>query len=210
MSATGLQDGTNSGPTAALSRSASCGLRCMPCVTASASTMRLISGADADVVAGHLLRGLASEFDTDRERHLDDFIDHVQSELPTASAINPAEAARACSPDARRRSECQPPYPNSSSRRPASHAPALLDDWCKLVQNGVPEGQRNSTIAALTGHLLWHGVDAAVVLGLLLVWNRLRCRPPLDDAEVVEVVGNVHSLRQEEDRAERHSRWPTC
>ena len=31
-----------------------------------------------------------------RERHLGDFIDHVQSELPTASAINPAEAARAC------------------------------------------------------------------------------------------------------------------
>jgi uncharacterized protein (DUF2267 family) len=31
-----------------------------------------------------------------RERHLDDFIDHVKSELPSASTINPAEAARAC------------------------------------------------------------------------------------------------------------------
>lgn len=31
-----------------------------------------------------------------RERHLEHFIDHVQSELPTASATNPAEAARAC------------------------------------------------------------------------------------------------------------------
>jgi uncharacterized protein (DUF2267 family) len=31
-----------------------------------------------------------------RERRLDEFIDHVQSELPTGSAVNPAEAARAC------------------------------------------------------------------------------------------------------------------
>lgn len=31
-----------------------------------------------------------------RERHLDDFIDHVQSELPAGSMVNPAEAARAC------------------------------------------------------------------------------------------------------------------
>lgn len=30
-----------------------------------------------------------------RERHVEDFIDHVQSQLPTASATNPAEAARA-------------------------------------------------------------------------------------------------------------------
>lgn len=84
-----------------------------------------------------------------------------------------------------------------------------LGDWRKLVQEGVPEGQRNSTIASLTGHLLWHGVDAAVVLELLLAWNRLRCRPPLDDAEVAEVVGNILRLHQQEERAERHSRRPT-
>ena len=31
-----------------------------------------------------------------RERHLGDFIAHVQAELPTGSVVNPAEAARAC------------------------------------------------------------------------------------------------------------------
>jgi|SRR5689334_19132993 len=31
-----------------------------------------------------------------RERHLGDFVDHVQSELPAGSAVNPADAARAC------------------------------------------------------------------------------------------------------------------
>ena len=30
------------------------------------------------------------------------------------------------------------------------------------------------------------------------------------DAEVVEVVGNILRLHQQEERAERHSRWPTC
>lgn len=62
----------------------------------------------------------------------------------------------------------------------------VLSNWRRLVREGVDEGQRNSTIASLTGHLLWHGVDADVTLELLLAWNRVRCRPPLDDAEVVQ------------------------
>ncbi|MEQ8816346.1 MAG: bifunctional DNA primase/polymerase [Thalassobaculum sp.] len=70
-------------------------------------------------------------------------------------------------------------------------------DWRMLVREGVPEGRRNSTIASLTGHLLWHGVDPEVALELMLAWNRLRCRPPLDDAEVAQVVGNISRLHQE-------------
>src|SRR3974390_1218387 len=67
-------------------------------------------------------------------------------------------------------------------------------DWRRLVREGVPEGQRNSSIAALTGHLLWHQVDPEVVLELLLSWNRMRCRPPLEDAEVAQVVSNIIRL----------------
>jgi hypothetical protein len=66
-----------------------------------------------------------------------------------------------------------------------------LSDWRHLVREGVAEGQRNSTIASLTGHLLWHGVDPEVALELLLAWNRMRCRPPLDDAEVAQVVASM-------------------
>lgn len=40
--------------------------------------------------------------------------------------------------------------------------------------------------------------------------NRLCCRPPLDDAEVAELVGSISQLNQQQERAERHSRWPTC
>ncbi len=69
-----------------------------------------------------------------------------------------------------------------------------LPEWRQLVREGVPEGERNSTIASLTGHLLWHGVDPDVALELLLAWNRMRCRPPLDDAEVAQVIASITRL----------------
>jgi hypothetical protein len=50
----------------------------------------------------------------------------------------------------------------------------------------------------LAGHLLWHQVDPEVVLELLLAWNRLRCRPPLEDAEVAQVVSNIVRLHLNE------------
>jgi len=70
-----------------------------------------------------------------------------------------------------------------------------LAHWRKLVRKGVAEGERNSTLASLTGHLLWRGVDPEVALELLLAWNRTRCRPPLPDAEVAGVVESVARLR---------------
>ena len=73
-----------------------------------------------------------------------------------------------------------------------------LADWRQLVHEGVPEGQRNSSIASLAGHLLWHQIDPEVVLELLLAWNRLRCRPPLEDAEVAQVVSNITRLHLSE------------
>jgi hypothetical protein len=81
------------------------------------------------------------------------------------------------------------------------HAPQSghsLQHWRRLVRDGVAEGERNATIAALTGHLLWHGVDAAVALELLLAWNRQRCRPPLDDDEVARVVASITRLHERE------------
>lgn len=73
-----------------------------------------------------------------------------------------------------------------------------VSDWRLLVREGVAEGQRNSTIASLTGHLLWHNVDPCVALELMLAWNRMRCRPPLDDAEVADVVASITKLHDAE------------
>jgi hypothetical protein len=66
-----------------------------------------------------------------------------------------------------------------------------LSHWRRLVREGVEQGARNSTIASLAGHLLWHGVDAQVVLEMLMVWNEARCRPPLSADEVARVVASV-------------------
>jgi hypothetical protein len=85
------------------------------------------------------------------------------------------------------------PFPHWLSQR-ARQAGHPLAYWRRLVREGVAEGQRNSTIASLSGHLLWHGVDPEVVLELMLSWNRLRCRPPLPDAEVARTVESISRL----------------
>ena len=51
-------------------------------------------------------------------------------------------------------------------------------------------------MASLAGHLLWREVDTDVVLELLLCWNRVRCRPPLPDAEVAAVVRSITRLHR--------------
>lgn len=76
-----------------------------------------------------------------------------------------------------------------------------VSHWRELVQRGVEEGARNDTIASLTGHLLWHGVDPYVTLELVLCWNRIRCKPPLPDEEVSRTVASItglHARAQEE------------
>ncbi|HYA72781.1 MAG TPA: primase alpha helix C-terminal domain-containing protein, partial [Roseiarcus sp.] len=73
---------------------------------------------------------------------------------------------------------------------------------------GVTEGQRNSSVASLIGHLLWHGVDTDVALELLLAWNRMRCRPPLEDAEVAQVVASIAKLHDAESAFEQEQIGP--
>lgn len=80
-----------------------------------------------------------------------------------------------------------------------------LGHWRALVHEGVDEGERNSTLASLTGHLLWRGVDPDVALELLLGWNRLRCRPPLPDDEVARVVQSIARLHARERSAEQEA-----
>ncbi len=72
-----------------------------------------------------------------------------------------------------------------------------LAHWRGLVEQGVPEGRRNDSIASLAGHLLWHGVDPEVVAELLLCWNRERCRPPLPDEEVARTVDSIVRLHRQ-------------
>lgn len=110
-------------------------------------------------------------------------------------------------------------YAWRSGHDPQTLAPALLPQWLErlarcdwemrghpawywrdLLRTGVEEGVRNTTIASLAGHLLWHGIDPEVVTELLLCWNRVRCRPPLEDEEVVRVASSITRLHLRGDR----------
>ena len=85
------------------------------------------------------------------------------------------------------------PLPSWLLHRPGGAGHPMVY-WRQLAREGVPEGERNSTLASLTGHLLWRGVDPQVALELLLAWNRMRCRPPLPDGEVASVVESIARL----------------
>ncbi len=82
---------------------------------------------------------------------------------------------------------------------PAHQRGRTLAQWRTLVSEGVAEGERNNTMASLTGHLLWHGVDPEVALQLLLSWNQTRCRPPLEPEEVARTVRSITRLHQREE-----------
>jgi Bifunctional DNA primase/polymerase, N-terminal/Primase C terminal 1 (PriCT-1) len=79
--------------------------------------------------------------------------------------------------------------------------------WRRLVCDGVAAGERNNTIASLAGHLFRHGLDSAIVLELLLCWNRVRCRPPLVDEEVASVVTSIRRLHERDAEAHRQPRY---
>jgi hypothetical protein len=64
-------------------------------------------------------------------------------------------------------------------------------EWRDLVRDGVGTGARNASLAKLTGLLLRRRVDAVVVLELLRCVNAMRCRPPLPDNEVEQIVASI-------------------
>lgn len=77
-----------------------------------------------------------------------------------------------------------------------------VEYWRELLRSGVSEGARNNTVASLTGHLLWHGVDPAVVMELMVCFNRARCRPPLADREVAQTVASITRLHERGEAAD--------
>ena len=94
-------------------------------------------------------------------------------------------------------------------RNPTLDRGATLAHWRRLVKEGVREGERNTSVASLAGHLLWHGLDPTVVLDLLLSWNATRCRPPLPEDEVARTVESIMRLHESHEAAEPQARPKT-
>jgi len=66
-------------------------------------------------------------------------------------------------------------YSNHFHKRDSSY-------W-REIAFGVGEGERNQTLASLTGYLLRRYVDANLVYGLVSAWA-MTCRPPIEQKEV--------------------------
>lgn len=76
-------------------------------------------------------------------------------------------------------------------------------DWGAITRNGVKDGERNITIARLSGMLLGRRIAPHVCLDLMLGFNATRCDPPLSEREVVAIVANIarrDRTRREEKR----------
>ena len=98
-----------------------------------------------------------------------------------------------------------PAWLHSRLSIPTQRSAHPLAYWRALVRDGVEEGERNSTIASLAGHLLRHGIDPVVALDLLLSWNAARCRPPLAGDEVAKVVESITKLHKRRADLEGHA-----
>jgi hypothetical protein len=67
-------------------------------------------------------------------------------------------------------------------------------EWRELVTSGVVQGQRDSTITRLAGHLLRRRIDPFVTLALLQTWNATRCTPPLSEIDVKRIVESIAGM----------------
>jgi primase-like protein len=66
-----------------------------------------------------------------------------------------------------------------------------LEQWHDIITNTISEGQRNATLASITGKLLFHGVHPYLVRDLVDAVNVARCSPPLPPNEVEQLVASV-------------------
>lgn len=65
-----------------------------------------------------------------------------------------------------------------------------LTYW-QSIASGVYEGQRNSTVASIIGHLLSHRIEPVLAAQLVFAWNRQYNKPPLPDDEVMKVIDSI-------------------
>lgn len=63
--------------------------------------------------------------------------------------------------------------------------------WRSLWLNGVGAGGRNDAIARMTGYLLKLNLDAVIVKDQIMMWNRTRMRPPLEEREVENTITSI-------------------
>jgi hypothetical protein len=65
------------------------------------------------------------------------------------------------------------------------------EEWQGIALAGVDEGQRNQTIAKIAGLLLRRLPDPILAAELVACFNAVKCRPPLDSAELKRTLDSI-------------------
>jgi hypothetical protein len=63
--------------------------------------------------------------------------------------------------------------------------------WANVMRDGFGEGARNDGLTRLVGYWLQRIGDPTEVLELAMMFNDVRCRPPLEKAEVETIVESI-------------------
>lgn len=79
-------------------------------------------------------------------------------------------------------------------------------EWLDIVNAGLLEGARNTTITRVAGLLLRRYVPIDITLSLLLAWNQQKGQPPLDDDEVLKIINSIAG-REAERRQKKDTRY---
>lgn len=75
---------------------------------------------------------------------------------------------------------------------PTANGRVPTERWTEILTlRRLTEGERNDRLTRLAGHLLAHGLDPGVVLGLVLAVDTTRCTPALGSAEVERIVASI-------------------
>jgi hypothetical protein len=72
-----------------------------------------------------------------------------------------------------------------------------LSEWRRKARERLVDGARHTEMLKLIGHLAHHGNDEEVIRELILAWNSEKCDPPLKDADVIVMVGNICSSERQ-------------
>ncbi len=78
-------------------------------------------------------------------------------------------------------------------RQPETHGKPSNIEGRSFVKE-VVKGNRNDALARLAGKLLRDGVNPVLALELCQAWNEARCKPPLEQAEVMRTVNSIAGL----------------
>ena len=73
-------------------------------------------------------------------------------------------------------------------------------DLQEVFERGIPDGERNETLAKVTGHYAATGASYDMVLMSVRGVNVTYCHPALEDAELVKVVESIYSREEEKRR----------